>query len=40
MSNYKCKNIKNSCDDWNDKYKNFLEKNKKKLYKYRYFFKL
>ena len=40
MSNYKCKDIKNSCEDWNDKYKKFLTNNKKKLHKFRYFFRL
>jgi deoxyribodipyrimidine photolyase-related protein len=40
MSNYKCKNIKTSCEEWNNKYKHFLKNNKKKLYKFRYFFKL
>ena len=40
MSNYKCKDIKKSCDEWDLKYRNFLKKHKTKLYKYRYFFRL
>ena len=36
MSNYKKEEW---CDIWDEKYRNFLDKNREKLWKYRYFFK-
>lgn len=41
MSDYKKENNNESWNDiWDDKYKDFLKKNKSKLYKFRYHFKL
>ena len=37
MSNYKKGEW---CDDWDEKYRDFLKKNKKLLYKYRYYYKV
>ena len=36
MSNYKKEEW---CTIWDEKYRNFLDKNREKLWKYRYFFK-